>query len=186
VQQILDVTERLVPDIGYDSITTNLIARESGVPIGTLYHYYSNKFGIFSDIVRRSFAELESKWKEQPVADPASEPIEDYFDCILDMMAEHWRHRRAAMQLWSILQHTPEMRAVTDRFLRLTTERNARTIAHYFPELPPARRKLAGMVMEEAGSALLNRLNTCRGAQRNRLREEMKTLIRAYLGTLRR
>jgi len=184
VQHILDVTERLVLAHGYDSINTNLIASESGVPIGTLYHYYSNKYAIFADVVKRSFAELELEWKQQPLADPEKESIEDYFDRIVDMMAEHWRRRRAAMQLWSILQHTPEMRTVTDRFLELTTRRNAATIAHYFPDVPLARRKLVGMVMEEVASALLNRMNSCGAAQRNGLLREMKAIIRAYLGTL--
>jgi len=110
--------------------------------------------------------------------------VGEYFDRMLDMMADHWRQRRAAMQLMSSLQHTPEMKPVADRYLKITSERNAATIAHYFPDLPKERCQMIGVAMEEAGNALLNRLNGYRGKRRERFKEEMKGMIRAYLGTI--
>lgn len=184
VGQILDVTEKLVLEIGYDSITTNVIAERAGIPIGTLYHYYSNKFAIYADIVKRAFTELEQHWQSEPLADPCDELIEDYFDRIIEMMAHHWKQRKAAMLLWSLLQHTPELRPISQRFLKLATARNAETISHYYPDIDPTRRKLIGLVLEEAGSALLNRLNSHRGKQREQFKAEMKLLIRSYLGAI--
>lgn len=184
VGQILDVTEKLVLEIGYDSITTNVIAERAGIPIGTLYHYYSNKFAIYADIVKRAFSELEQHWQDQPRADPESESIEEYFDRIIEMMAQHWKQRKAAMSLWSLLQHTPEMQPISQRFLKIATARNAETISHYYPQIAPARRKLVGLVVEEVGSALLNRLNSYKGKQRELFKAEMKLLIRSYLSAM--
>ena len=66
-QQILDVTARLLDEVGFDALTTILIAREMGISVGTLYHYFPNKHAIMYAMaeqwlreVERSLAEIDS------------------------------------------------------------------------------------------------------------------------------
>ena len=53
VQQILDATVELVLEIGTDSITTNHIARRADVNVGTVYHFFKDKFEIFRAVIGR-------------------------------------------------------------------------------------------------------------------------------------
>jgi AcrR family transcriptional regulator len=45
-QHILDIAAVTINELGYDTVTTNLIAEKSGVPIGSLYRYFSDKQDI--------------------------------------------------------------------------------------------------------------------------------------------
>ena len=108
VREILDATETLVTEVGYDGINTNLIAERAGMPVGTLYRYYSDKYGVFAAVAQRAFVDLESRWQELGQPDPDRITIEDYFDGIVDMMAGFWMDRKSAMLLWGVLRRTPE------------------------------------------------------------------------------
>jgi AcrR family transcriptional regulator len=56
--RILDVVAELVESGGTDSITTNLIAEQVGVPIGTLYQFFPNKESILFALFERQLEEL--------------------------------------------------------------------------------------------------------------------------------
>ena len=43
VERILDATAELLEGIGFDSITTNLIAERAGVDVASVYQYFPNK-----------------------------------------------------------------------------------------------------------------------------------------------
>ena len=43
VGRILDATAALLDEVGFDAITTNLIAERAGVNVASLYKYFPNK-----------------------------------------------------------------------------------------------------------------------------------------------
>lgn len=58
VEQILDITEQLLVQRGYDALTTNAIAAEAGISVGALYHFFPNKVAILEALVARYYAQL--------------------------------------------------------------------------------------------------------------------------------
>lgn len=58
VQKILDTTIRLLQDVGYDSITTDAIAFESGISVGSLYQFFPNKEAILYSLADVSYLSL--------------------------------------------------------------------------------------------------------------------------------
>lgn len=57
---ILDATAALIVLQGYDTLTTNAIAEASGVSIGSIYQYFSNKQGIVEALAHRYLQEMQS------------------------------------------------------------------------------------------------------------------------------
>lgn len=57
VRKILDATRRLLERDGADAITTNRIAQEAGVGVGSVYEYFPNKeaivLGVIEDLSRQ-------------------------------------------------------------------------------------------------------------------------------------
>lgn len=53
VAAILDATVRVLLDEGYDRASTNRIAREAGVSVGSLYQYFPNKEALVLAVARR-------------------------------------------------------------------------------------------------------------------------------------
>lgn len=60
VEVILQATELLLNERGYDALTTNGIARRAGVNIATLYQYFPNKQTVFAELVRRHAAKTRA------------------------------------------------------------------------------------------------------------------------------
>lgn len=55
-ERILDVTTRLLSEIGVERISTNLIAAEAGVKVPTLYRYFPNKYAVLMALGHRLMA----------------------------------------------------------------------------------------------------------------------------------
>lgn len=59
VDEILDATERLTRTTTWDKLSTNHIAREAGIPIGSLYQFFANKQAVAQALVERYLAVLD-------------------------------------------------------------------------------------------------------------------------------
>ena len=57
-EAILEATARLLRAEGYGALTTNHIAAEAGVGIGTLYDFFPNKEAIIAELVRGLMARV--------------------------------------------------------------------------------------------------------------------------------
>ncbi|MDO8422870.1 MAG: TetR/AcrR family transcriptional regulator [Parvibaculum sp.] len=55
-ERILQVSTRLLTDLGVDGITTNLIAAEAGIKVPTLYRYFPNKYAVLMALGNRLMA----------------------------------------------------------------------------------------------------------------------------------
>ena len=52
-ESILDATAGLLDEIGFDRLTTNLVAERAGVNIGSLYTYFPNKYALLNTLALR-------------------------------------------------------------------------------------------------------------------------------------
>jgi AcrR family transcriptional regulator len=54
VQRMLDAAQELVGDLGYDAVTTTLIAERAGVSIGSLYQFFPDKQAVVRAVALRN------------------------------------------------------------------------------------------------------------------------------------
>lgn len=122
-RQILDVTARLLGEAGFDELTTILIAKELGISVGSLYHYFPNKQSIL-------YA-LGDRWLEtmsQALADIALYPLEEldlptFVDRALDRMLIVYRDERAILPLAQAMWAVPELRELDERHDQMIIDR---------------------------------------------------------------
>ena len=57
---ILQVTALLLEEVGQDDLTTILVAKRAEVSVGTLYHYFPNKYAILHALGEQWLEEIES------------------------------------------------------------------------------------------------------------------------------
>ncbi len=50
-KRIKKVARQLFSDLGYYKVTTNIIAKTAGIPIGSFYNYYRGKEGVITDLI---------------------------------------------------------------------------------------------------------------------------------------
>ena len=56
--QILTATAELLEEVGQDDLTTILVAKRVGISVGTLYHYFPNKYAIMCALAEQWVNEL--------------------------------------------------------------------------------------------------------------------------------
>ncbi len=58
VQRMLEAAAQLVDEIGYEELTTSLIAQRAKVSIGSLYQFFPDKRAVVQELYRRYMAEF--------------------------------------------------------------------------------------------------------------------------------
>ncbi len=122
-RQILDVTAKLLGEVGFDELTTILIAKELTISVGSLYHYFPNKQAIL-------YA-LGDRWLEtmsQALTSIEQMPIETMdlatvVDRSVDRMLEVYRDERAILPLAQAMWAVPELRDLDERHDAMIIER---------------------------------------------------------------
>ena len=65
VEALIEATELVLVEEGWDKITTNHVAERAGVSIGTLYQYFANKEALvgllLEQYLEEQFAELATR-----------------------------------------------------------------------------------------------------------------------------
>jgi AcrR family transcriptional regulator len=54
VQRMLDAAQQLVAEVGYDALTTTLIAERADVSIGSLYQFFPDKRAVVQELTKRN------------------------------------------------------------------------------------------------------------------------------------
>lgn len=88
--EILEATARLLNKMDEANVTTNHIAKVTGISIGTLYKHYPNKDAILSDLIdlylEKDFQEFQDKMSESK-----SSSVIELTDRLLDWIIETHR-----------------------------------------------------------------------------------------------
>lgn len=75
VEALIEATARILVREGFDRASTNRIAEEAGVSIGSLYQYYPGKEALVAAVIDRHNQEIMQVVRSA-LADVASQPIE--------------------------------------------------------------------------------------------------------------
>lgn len=180
IQEILDATEDLVLEIGADSVTTNHIARRTGVNVGTVYHFFSDKFQIFHAVVARALLDLEEKVREVASRPAASDA--EWIERIIDVHAKVWLDRVASIRLWTSVRGRPEMRSLEQEYDARILPEYVRGLKEHCPHIPASRRRAVARVVNDVLSALLDDAVAARTrGERDATLREMGILLRTYV-----
>ncbi|MFE2046263.1 TetR/AcrR family transcriptional regulator [Streptomyces sp. NPDC059477] len=103
--RILDAAETLFSTRGYADVTISQVCRESGLPVGSIYHHFTNKFGLLSAVVERASVEF---FDAMPVpGELPGDPLERlgaYYDGAVDVISDRVRLMRL-MYLLRLQEH---------------------------------------------------------------------------------
>ncbi|OPC77233.1 hypothetical protein B4N89_42595 [Embleya scabrispora] len=99
--RILDAAERLFGTRGYANVTVGQVCQASGFPVGSIYHHFTNKYGLLAAVFERSsglfFASLPA------VDDLPGDPL-DRLGAFYDAAAHVISDQMPFMRLMFLLQ----------------------------------------------------------------------------------
>src|SRR5262245_985078 len=181
VEAILKAAGALLGEVGYDAVTTNLIAERAGVPVGSIYQFFETKDDIIAALVERFQTRIHKLVSEELGAPSAAWDRHVFVAKLVDGIAGIQAEANAFVCVFSGSQSHARFDGLA-RELRATLIGHLdRVFAEAFPKLAKAERSRMLAAWSDITGAMLASLDRSKPGERGKLLEELKTILSAYL-----
>src|SRR6201988_4058554 len=181
VEAILKAAGALLGEVGYDGVTTNLIAERAGVPVGSIYQFFETKDDIVAALVERFQARIHKLASEELDAPGAAWDRRVFVAKLVDGIAGIQAEANAFVCVFSGSQSHARFDGLA-RELRATLIGHLdRVFAEAFPKLAKAERSRMLAAWSDITGAMIASLDRSKPGERGKLLEELKTILSAYL-----
>lgn len=188
VERVLAAAAAIVDRGGVDAVTTNAIAEEAELPVGTLYQFFPNREAVLLALLERGLDALDARFR--PLLDPLhdAEPLAVTIDAVVDALAAAYTDVPALAALMQGMRADPRFAAVAERNNERVAGWLVELVRRQAPELPAARmRAIATSAVVAADAILMAWLRAVKATGKARARpllDELRALLLAYLGTI--
>jgi AcrR family transcriptional regulator len=176
---LLKVSRELLIEVGFESFTCEEVAHRAGLPIGTLYQFFANKYVIVCELDRVDAVAVRQEIHELAEQLPSLDWLK-----LLDRLLEHlvtlWRTDPSRRAVWHAVQSTPATRATAAVTEREVAADVARVLAPLTPGTPRDRRRIIAEVLVHVTYSMLN-FSIRDGQAHDEAVIELKRLLAAYL-----
>lgn len=176
---LLEVARELLLEVGFESFTCEEVAHRAGLPIGTLYQFFQNKYVMVCELDRVDAVavrlELEQFAKEIPSLDWLK-----FLDRLIDHVAALWVSDPSRRAVWHAVQSTPATRATAAVTERELASEVAYVLGPLTPGTPRERRTIMAEVIIHIVYSMLN-FSIRDGQNHTEAVVELKRLLMAYL-----
>ncbi len=173
---ILHTTAMLLERVGFDDLTTILIARELGISVGSLYHYFPNKQAILYALGEHWLEEQTRALDEIAAWDLEAMDLETFVDKSFPRMLAVYREQRGMLPLVQAMWAVPELRDLDDEHDELLINRLADMFRRLGLRHSKAERERRGRLMLEMLHALFVSIVEQSGARAARSLADLKAL----------
>jgi len=99
VERILDAATRVLATSGYGQMSTNRVADEAEVSVGSLYRYFGDKDEIFDELRARATAEIMTELTDAIVRAAGKPPLVGVRGLVAALVGSLQRHEAVARAL---------------------------------------------------------------------------------------
>lgn len=181
IQQILDVTANLLDKVGLDDLTTILIAKEMGVSVGSLYHYFPNKHAILYALGEHWLAEITIVLSDVESWDLPALGCDGFVEQYTDAMLVVYRKQKGVLPLVQAMFAVPELRALDTQHDELMIAALIEIFQRLGSHEPKNELQRLGRAHLEFTHALLLVVASQRGQRGQRTLEDLKAIMRSFL-----
>ena len=108
--QILGVTADLLEEVGQDDLTTILVAKRAGVSVGTLYHYFPNKYAIMYALAEQWVGEMDIALQELEAEDIEALSLKKFIERSSERMLLVYTNQQGLLPLVQAMYGVPELK----------------------------------------------------------------------------
>lgn len=176
---ILQSSRELLTEVGFESFTCEEVAHRAGVPIGTLYQFFQNKYVIVCELDRQHLVAVKEELADFRNSIPTLDWLR-FLNQIIDHMAKLWAADPSRRAVWLAVQSTPATRATAEVNEKMLAEDVARALAPLTPSTPRDRRRIMAEVIVHITYSMLN-FSIRDGQTHAEAVIELKRLLTSYL-----
>ncbi|APB33656.1 TetR family transcriptional regulator [Gloeomargarita lithophora Alchichica-D10] len=182
VNRILDVAEELFAQQGYAATTTNGIAAQAQVPIGSLYQFFPDKTAILQALAERYGEMLHQQLTAIHEIQPVPTSLADYVEQLIDTTDRFFSENPSYYAIFMEVQGTiRELEAIDEATDAKLIRDLSQALARWSANLEPANDQVMAFVLVKAIGTLLWLSLGQKPAFRQQLVKETKRLALSYL-----
>ncbi len=181
IQQILDVTASLLEKVGLDDLTTILIASELGISVGSLYHYFPNKYAILYALGEHWLAEISVVLNDVESWDLPTMGHAGFVEQYTEAMLTVYRKQKGVLPLVQAMFAVPELRALDTQHDNLMIAALVRIFKRLGINESNSELQRLGRAHLEFTHALLLVVASQRGVRAQLTLEDLKAMMRSFL-----
>jgi AcrR family transcriptional regulator len=181
VAEILKAAATLLGEVGYEGLSTNLVAERAQIPVGSIYQFFDGKDDIVAALVVQFQDRIDRLVSEQLDAATAAQDRRAFIVRLVDGIAGIQSEARAFVCVFSGSQSHPRFNGLARELRRTLTGHLDRVFADAFPRLPDDDRARMLAAWSDIAGAMIGTLDRSKPGERGKLLEELKTILGAYL-----
>ena len=180
-RQILDATSELLEKVGFDDLNTILIAREVGISVGSLYHYYPNKHAILFAMGSRWLEEVEAALDSIALWPIEEMDREELVDKMLAANLKAYKQQKAILTLVQAMFAVPELRELDERHDEMYISRMAEVFRRMGSKAHIRERERMGRMYLEITHAACLVIVHQKGQRAQRTLDDLKLMVITFL-----
>jgi AcrR family transcriptional regulator len=181
VADILKAAAALLGEVGYDRLSTNLVAERAQVPVGSIYQFFDGKDDIVAALVEQFQDRIHGLVGKQLDAGAATQDRRAFIARLVDGIAGIQTEAQAFVCVFSGSQSHPRFDGLARELRRTLTGHLDRVFAEAFPRLPDDDRSRMLAAWSDITGAMIATLDRSKPGERGKLLEELKTILGAHL-----
>ena len=152
---ILQVTALLLEEVGQDDLTTILVAKRAEVSVGTLYHYFPNKYAILHALGEQWLEEIEIALQELEGFRVESLSLKRFVESCVERMLAAYTAQRGLLPLVQAMKGVPELKDLDGTYNSLIISAMARMFERVEVAERHAELSRLGLAYHEINHAML-------------------------------
>jgi AcrR family transcriptional regulator len=176
---ILVAARSLLSERGLEGFTVEDVATRAGIPVGSIYQFFPNKFAIVAELDARDTEALV----DDLLAAAGRFPTDDWqreTDRIIDLIATHWVDDPSRRAVWLAMRSTAATRPLAAAHARALVRTLLPVIRELTGGLDEEQRVTVTEVVVEMCQSLLH-FSVSGGEPNPATVTELKRMLRAYL-----
>lgn len=121
-EKIKNIAIKLFSEKGYHNVSTNEIAKNASISIGTLYNYFSDKKAIYDELVGDLYTQILSQITPE-VLSPSDSPIVLIERYVTLIMEGHTYMTNFQREITALSYQNAEFRKLEDNYRAIATEK---------------------------------------------------------------
>jgi AcrR family transcriptional regulator len=180
-EEILKTTAALLERVGFDDLTTTLVAKELGISVGSLYHYFPHKQAILHAMGEYWLEEYSAALSRLRSADLEPMALPDFCELAVAELLAVYRRQRGMLPLVHAMYAVPELRDLDERHDDHVISEMAAMFERLGLQINKGEReRIARLWLEMTHSLLLSVVDQ-RGSRAGKSRADVVNLCKALL-----
>ncbi len=179
VERIIAAAARLIEREGLEAVSTNAIAREAKLPVGTLYQFFPNREAVLQALIEAQLSQLDAPLR--PLLSPGKLGLAERIEQIVEVLFDTYRRLPALAQLMHASRGDPRVSPLAKKNNALVSGWVAPLVRAELPRAAARAEAISLATVEASDAVLMAALREPNLRQAKALLFELKEMLRAYV-----